>query len=221
MSFQSGRSSGRSRSSARSPVVVSFAHCVDDRQHHAVAALDQTAAGGSIAFHAVAIRFKAMEAEVIRSPLHQRRGERHAQRFAQRGKVLEEDLLLEILRAGRDEDALAAEDCRDQIRERLAGAGAGFGEERPAVFDDVGHGRGHRALPFARLVAVDRRATADRRRRTRPRRRFAGSSSSPEPIAARDTAGTSGTAVRLRPSPCQARQSSSGDASTRAMRSPI
>ena len=103
----------------------------------------------------VPMRLEAMETEVIRSPLHQRRAERLIQRFAQRGEILEEDLLLKILRARRHEHALAAEDCRDEVRERLAGAGACFRDQHPAVFDDLGNGGRHFPLSFARLVAVD------------------------------------------------------------------
>ena len=66
-------------------------------------------------------------------------------------QVFEEDLLLQVFRAGRDEHALAAQDRGDQVGERLARAGAGFGQQRAAVVDDRRHGGSHAALPFARL----------------------------------------------------------------------
>ena len=74
----------------------------------------------------------------------------------QRRQILEEDLLLKILRAGGDQRALPAEDRGDEIREGLARAGAGFGEQRAAALDDAGHGRGHLLLAVARLEAGKR-----------------------------------------------------------------
>ena len=106
MSFQSGRSSGRSRSSARSPVAVCFAHGSMHRQHHAVAAVDEPARGRRASVHPVAVGLESMQAEVVRPSLHQRRRERHVQRVPQRREVLEEDLFLEVLRACGDEHAL-------------------------------------------------------------------------------------------------------------------
>src|SRR5262245_853241 len=97
-----------------------------------------------------------MKTEVIRPPLHQRGGEWLAERLAQQRDVFEEDLFLKILGAGGHEDALAAEDRRDQIRKGLARAGARFGDQRSATFDDLGDRGGHRALSLARLVVVNR-----------------------------------------------------------------
>jgi hypothetical protein len=96
-----------------------------------------------------------MKAQVIRSPLHQRRGERLVQCCAERRQILEEDLLLKVLGAGRDKHALATEDGRNQVCERLAGACASFGDERPAVFNDLSNRGGHGPLTLARLVAVN------------------------------------------------------------------
>ena len=73
--------------------------CIDDWQHHTIAALDEAAARRGISVHAVTIGFEAVEAEVIRSPFHQRRGKRLIQGLAERREVLEEDLLLEVLGA--------------------------------------------------------------------------------------------------------------------------
>ena len=105
-----------------------------------------------------------MQAQVVRAPLHAGRGERHAERIAQRRNVLEENLFLKVLRAGGDQDPLPAEDRGNQIRERLAGAGAGFGEQDARRF----RGPGRRRLPSrpgrraARKPAM--RARAGRRR---------------------------------------------------------
>ena len=43
--------------------------------------------------------------------------------------VLEEELLLEVLGAGGDDDAAARQDGGHQVGQRLAGAGAGLGDE--------------------------------------------------------------------------------------------
>jgi hypothetical protein len=96
-----------------------------------------------------------MQAQVVSAPLHQRRRERHAKRFLQRGKVLEENLLLKVLGAGGDEHTLAAQDGGNQVGERLSGAGTGLGQQRPAVLDDGRDRLGHPALALARLVPVD------------------------------------------------------------------
>ena len=96
-----------------------------------------------------------MKAQIVRASLHQCGAERLAERVAQQRDVFEEDLLLEILRAGGHENALAAENRGHEIGEGLAGAGPGFGDQRPATFDDVGDGRRHGALSVAWLVPVN------------------------------------------------------------------
>ena len=96
-----------------------------------------------------------MQAQVVGAAFHQRRRERDAERLLQRGQILEEDLLLEILGAGGDQHAMAAQDRRDQIRERLSRAGSRFGQQRPAGFDDRRDRLGHAPLAVARLVAVE------------------------------------------------------------------
>ncbi len=101
-------------------------------------------------------RLKAMEAQVVRAAFHQRRRERDAQRLAQCRQILEEDLFLKILGAGGHQRALPAEDRGDEVREGLARAGTGFGEQRAAALDDAAHGRGHLPLPVARLEAGER-----------------------------------------------------------------
>ena len=148
MSGQSGKSSGRSSISARSPVSVSRAH--SSMHSIAIASSRDRIAG------AVLQRLEAMQAEVIAAPLHVGGGERDAERLLQDRQVLEEDLLLEVLGAGRDQHALAAEDRGHEVGERLAGAGAGLGEQDAAVGEDVGDGRGHLELRGARLEAVER-----------------------------------------------------------------
>ena len=106
---------------------------------------------------------EAMQAEIVRAPLHVGGGERHVERFAQRRDVLEVDLLLQVLGAGGDEHALPAQDGRDEIRQRLPGAGAGFRQEDAALFEHARHAVGHGRLTVARFV-----------RRHRPGERSAG-----------------------------------------------
>ena len=99
---------------------------------------------------------EAMEAQVVAAPLHAGRGERHAERVPQHRQVLEKDLLLKVLGAGGDEDALAAEDRRHQIGEGLAGAGARFREQHAPVSQDCGDGLGHLHLTGASLEPFER-----------------------------------------------------------------
>ena len=54
------------------------------------------------------------------------------------------------------EHALAAEDGGDEIGERLAGAGARFGEQDAAVLEHARDGRGHVRLAGARLEVGQR-----------------------------------------------------------------
>ena len=112
-------------------------------------------------------------------------------------QVLVEDLFLEVLGAGRDEDAMAAEDRGNQIGERLAGAGARFGEQHAAVGEDARDGRRHLALAVARLEAGSAaRAAAG----AKPRADRGVQDAPPDGAATLPgTAGTSGTAPRLRP----------------------
>ena len=151
-------------------------------------------------------RFELIEpvqAQVVRAPLHVGRGERDAERVAQRRNVLEEDLLLQILGAGRDQHALAAEDRRDEVGERLAGAGAGFGEQDAAVARTTRATAAAISTCAGARLEVGHRAARARRRARRPRRR-------PVAHAVPDTAGTSGTAPRLPPAPSPSAASSSG-----------
>jgi hypothetical protein len=69
---------------------------------------------------AVGQPFELVQAEVVRAPFHVGRGERNPERVAQRRDVLEVNLFLEVLGAGRDEHALAVQDRRDEVGERLS-----------------------------------------------------------------------------------------------------
>ena len=66
--------------------------------------------------------------------------------------VLEEELLLQVLGAGGDHDALAGEDRGNQVGERFAGAGAGLDDQVLAVRERGFHGLGHVQLAGAEFV---------------------------------------------------------------------
>ena len=116
-------------------------------------------------------RVEAMEAQIVAAPLHVGRLEVHAERLAEHGQILEIDLLLEVLGAGGDEDALETEDRRHQVGEGLAGASARFDEQHAAVTEPRGDGGGHRQLGRSRLEACERPgdAAAARGKRFRDR----------------------------------------------------
>ena len=140
----------------------------------------------------------------------------NAQRFAKKREVLEIDLFLKVLRACRDEHALAAEDGGHEIRERLARAGARFDEQHATV-----------CSVSATASAISRcagrlsksgsagRAIPSRRRR---RRRVERSGSDPR---ARGHNGNIRHSFRLPTFTMPSAASSSGVFSARAMSSPI
>src|SRR5436190_1776188 len=84
----------------------------------------------------------SMLAEVVGATLHVGGRKRDVESGAQRRQVLEEDLFLKILGAGRHQHPLTAEDGRDEIRERFAGARARFSEQDPSALENAGDGMG-------------------------------------------------------------------------------
>jgi hypothetical protein len=73
-----------------------------------------------------------MVADVVRAALEERERHRELERVAHERQVALEELVLQRLRAGGDDHLAAVEQGRHEIRERLAGAGAGFGDQRAA-----------------------------------------------------------------------------------------
>ena len=77
------------------------------------------------------------QAKVVAAPFDERRAKRHAQVSGEQRKIDANQLLLQVDRVRRDDDALALRtapvDRRDEIRERLAGARAGFDHEDAAL----------------------------------------------------------------------------------------
>ena len=94
---------------------------------------------------------EAMQAQIVRAPLHVGRREGDAERVAQCGDVLEENLLLQGFRARRDEHALTAQKRGDEIGQRLPGAGSRLREEDAAPFEHSRDGGRHFDLPRTRL----------------------------------------------------------------------
>ena len=73
-----------------------------------------------------------LAAQIIAAALHVADAQL-AQVLPQEGNVLEEELLLQGLGAGGDDDALAGANDRQQVRQRLAGAGAGLDDQVAAL----------------------------------------------------------------------------------------
>ena len=162
ISFQNGRSSGRSSISARSPVSVAT------RQRRSIGSDGFVCVVSRRNAAPVARALEAMQAEIVPAALHVGRGESDAERFAQNRQVLEIDLFLKVLRAGGNQDALPAEDGGNEVGERLAGAGAGFREQDAAVVEDSATASAISRCACTRLEAGQRaRERAVRRERLR------------------------------------------------------
>ena len=123
---------------------------------------------------------EAVQAEVVAPPLHVGRLERDAERRLQEREVLREDLFLERLGAGRDEDAAAAQDGRDEVgdascrcRCRPRRGGRGPARWRPPRPPPSRAGPGAARTPAPRAPAGRRRRTT--RSTAAPRLRAAGS----------------------------------------------
>ena len=77
-----------------------------------------------------------MDAQIVGAPLHVGRANGLAQHGGQGRHVLVENLILQILRARRNEDATSRKHRRHEVRECLADACASLGDERAAVLED-------------------------------------------------------------------------------------
>ena len=110
---------------------------------------------------------QAIEADVIRPPLQQRGASPRSQRLAHRGQIAVEELVLQRLGAGRDDDLAAGEERRDEVGEGLAGAGSCFGDQHAGRLDRLGDGVRHLHLAAALAIAGDRRGERPLRREQR------------------------------------------------------
>ncbi len=121
-------------------------------------ALDRAQMHRVLARHEATVVARAGEmlvADVVGASLQQRDGDGRPQRRADQRDVLAKQLVLQRLRAGRHDHLAAPQHRRHEIRERLAGPGAGLGDQRPAALDGIGDGLGHLDLAIARPIAVD------------------------------------------------------------------
>ena len=93
-----------------------------------------------------------LAAEVVVAALHVGHVERAVEVLFEKRDVFVVELLLQVLRAGRDDDAFAAGDDRNQVGEGLPRAGAGLDQQMTPFsehrFDLLGHGD----LPGPKLV---------------------------------------------------------------------
>ncbi len=82
-----------------------------------------------------------------------------ADRLDQPGDVALDELVLQGEGRGRDDHPPVVQQGRDEVTERLAGAGAGLDEQVLLAFERVGHRLGHRHLarPFLASERFDRR----------------------------------------------------------------
>ncbi len=115
---------------------------------------------------------EVMVADVIGAALEQRDRDRQAQRIADHRHVALVELVLQRLRAGRDDHLAAVEQRGHEVRERLAGAGTGLGDQATARRDRLGDRLGHRQLLLAKREARQsaRKRTADAEDRAELRR---------------------------------------------------
>src|SRR5271156_5611457 len=90
-------------------------------------------------------------AEIVGAALHIADPERTEKGFEE-GDVLEKELLLEIFRAGRDDDTASRAQRRQQIGEGLAGAGSGLDDQVTIFVESALDGLRHFELSAAELV---------------------------------------------------------------------
>ena len=96
---------------------------------------------------------EAQQAQVVGSALHHRDAQLASERLREQRQVLLDELLLQVLGAGRDHDAPLGKHRRQQVGERLAGAGAGLGQQQPAVLEHFGYRLREPDLRLSLLVA--------------------------------------------------------------------
>ena len=98
--------------------------------------------------------FQVIVADVVRAALQQGHGDRCLQRGAHGGDIAQEQLVLQVLRAGRHDGLAAPHQGRHQVGESFTRARARLGDQGGLAVDGVGDGLGHFRLRTARLVAA-------------------------------------------------------------------
>src|SRR5271165_6255948 len=96
-------------------------------------------------------RVKLVAADVIRSALHVADTQRAQQRLEERN-VFEEELLLEIFRAGRDNHAPPRSQGRQEVGQGFAGAGARLDDQMTIFVESPLDGLCHLQLAAAKLI---------------------------------------------------------------------
>ncbi len=104
----------------------------------------------------VEIALQVVVAHVVGAALEQRDLRGQPQRIPHRGQIAMEELILQGLGAGGDERLAAVEQRGHQIGDRLAGAGAGLGDQHCVVGDGFGDRTGQFDLLRADAVSGDR-----------------------------------------------------------------
>ncbi|MNQ96854.1 hypothetical protein D3C85_1124750 [compost metagenome] len=98
--------------------------------------------------------FQVVMADVVRAALEQGDGNGRLQRGAHGGDIAQEQLILQVLRAGGYDGLAAPHQGRYQIGEGLACARARLGDQGRLAVDGAGDGFRHFRLRTARLVAA-------------------------------------------------------------------
>ena len=98
---------------------------------------------------------QAVEAHVVGAALEQRGACARGERLAHRRQVAVEELVLQRLGAGGDDDLAAGEQRRHEVGEGLAGAGAGLGDQHRRALDRLADRLGHLELPGPQPEARD------------------------------------------------------------------
>jgi hypothetical protein len=97
-----------------------------------------------------------MQAEIIPASLHVSGREWNTQSLAQDAQVFEIDLFLKVFGACRDENTLATQNRRHQVRKCLAGSRSRLHEENAAMFESTRDSIRHLALGWSALESRQR-----------------------------------------------------------------
>jgi len=138
------RTRARVRISERSPNSVVFSHYANDLE------IGHFLESGE---HRRTLRIvDLLSAGVVAAALHIADLERPREVLLQERDVLEKELFLQGLGAGGDDDAFPRHQRGNQVRERLAGAGAGLDDQVPPIGDGAFDAFRHLHLPGPELI---------------------------------------------------------------------
>ncbi len=106
------------------------------------------------------VQLQAVGAQVVGAAFQQGRLAGHAQHLEDHGQVLEEQLVLQAFGAGGHQRRAVGQQRRQQIGERLAGAGFRFHQQGAAGLDGLGHRVRHAQLRLAGTITLQQTAEA-------------------------------------------------------------